>query len=53
MAESLQFSQSKKHDLNSDSDDDDYEEYCEHFTYSVSIIKDGMIFRGRDFSFYS
>lgn len=37
MAESLQFSQKNKNELNSDTDDDDYEEYCDNFTYSVSI----------------
>lgn len=34
MAECLQISQDKKDD--SDTEDDDYEEYCDHFTYSVS-----------------
>lgn len=37
MAECLQISQNNRNDSNSDTDDDDYEEFCENFTFSVSI----------------
>lgn len=37
MAECLQISQNGHNDSNSDTDDDDYEEFCENFTFSVSL----------------
>lgn len=37
MAECLQISQNGRGDSNSDTDDDDYEEFCETFTFSVSF----------------
>lgn len=37
MAQCLQISQNNRNDTNSDTDDDDYEEFCENFTFSVCI----------------
>lgn len=38
MAECLQISQNNRDDANSDTDDEDYDEFCENFTFSVSSI---------------
>lgn len=37
MAQCLQISLIDQNDTNSDTDDDDYEEFCENFTFSVCI----------------
>lgn len=38
MAESLEFLQKSKNEANSDTDDDDYDEYCDNFMYFVRKI---------------
>lgn len=37
MAQCLQMPQNNQNDTNSDTDDDDYEEFCENFTFSVCM----------------
>lgn len=38
MAFCLQISQNNRNDSNSDTDDDDYEEFCENFTFTVLTV---------------
>lgn len=38
MAQCLQTTQNNRNDANSDTDDDDYEEFCENFTFSVCTL---------------